>query len=158
VRDQFAHMMREIFDFLWKYPRVQDGRASRFDKDWRSHPNIHVHETVLCDGETVLNVFSGHITIGENSFFGQRCMLLAGTHYIQKTDAARKYGVPKAGYDIKIGKGVFIGSGAIIIGPCTIGDHAVIGAGSVVPAGEYEGGCIYAGNPAVFKKRITFTE
>jgi len=129
VREQFAYMMAEIFNFLWKYPRVQDHhRKNKFDKDWRNHPRIDVHETVDCE------------------------------HDITKKGKLRKDGVLETGYAITIGKGVFIGAGAIVLGPCTIGDHAVIGAGSVVPAGEYEGECIYAGNPAVFKKRITFTE
>ena len=52
---------------------------------------------------------------------------------------------------------MFIGAGSILIGPCTIGDDAVIGAGSVVTSGDYESGCLYAGNPAVFKKRIGMT-
>lgn len=159
MREQFAHMLVEIFNFLWKYPRVQDHhRKNKFDKDWRNHPRIDVHETVDCDGEAVLNVASGSITMGEYSFLGQRCMLIAGTHDITKKGKLRKDDVLETGYDITIGKGVFIGAGSIVLGPCTIGDHAVIGAGSVVTAGEYEGGCIYAGNPAVFKKRITFTE
>ena len=83
-------------------------------------------------------------------------MLIAGSHKISKKLYDRKHDLPKTGYDITIGKGVFIGAGSIVIGPCTIGDHAVIGAGSVVTSGVYEEGCLYAGNPAKFKKRIQF--
>jgi acetyltransferase-like isoleucine patch superfamily enzyme len=159
MRDPFSSVMIEVFNFLWKYPRVHEHRSTnRFDKNWRGHPRINVHETVECDGEVVINVGSGYITIGEYSFLGQRCMFIAGNHDVTKRNKARKDSIPDTGYDINIGKGVFIGSGAIVLGPCTIGDHAVIGAGSVVTAGEYEGDCLYAGNPAVFKKRINSTE
>jgi acetyltransferase-like isoleucine patch superfamily enzyme len=121
---------------------------------------LHIHEGVVLDGWTTLNCQAGHIHIGESSFVGQNCMFLAGGygHDISKRMGERKALSKDQEQNIIIGKGVFICSGAIILGPCTIGDHAVIGAGSVVTAGEYEGGCIYAGNPAVFKKRITFTE
>ncbi len=40
--------------------------------------------------------------------------------------------MPEKGRDITIGKGCYIGTNAIIIGPCTIGNNAVVGAGSVV--------------------------
>ena len=40
--------------------------------------------------------------------------------------------VPKHGYDIKVGMGVWIGSRPVILGPCSIGDHAVIAAGPIV--------------------------
>ena len=49
-------------------------------------------------------------------------------------------GAVSANYDGKkkhptrIGRGVFIGSGAVLVAPVTIGDRAVVGAGAVVPA------------------------
>ena len=57
-----------------------------------------------------------------------------GSNYINnKKDPNGKYGAPH------IGKNVFIGAGAKIIGPVTVGDNARIGAGCIVfqdiPAG-----------------------
>lgn len=155
--DRLALVARDVFKVIWYWPHIQEASGNIFFKDWRSHPRIKVHPTVDLDGETLVNVYSGYIYIDEYSFFGQRCMLIAGAHDISKRGKERKVAIPKEGHDIKIGKGVFIGSGAIIIGPCTIGDDAVIGAGSVVTSGDYESGCLYAGNPAVFKKRIGMT-
>lgn len=103
----------------------------------------------------LFNTYHGTITIEKDAFFGQRCMLLAGGHDITLKGRAR---FESAGEhkDILIKEGVFVGSGSIIIGPCTIEEHAVIGAGSVVLPGVYKGGCVYAGNPAKFKKEIQF--
>jgi acetyltransferase-like isoleucine patch superfamily enzyme len=50
---------------------------------------------------------------------------------------------------IHLGKDVWIGAGAIIVGPATIGNGSIIGAGSVVVSDIPE--CsIFAGNPARF--------
>ena len=63
--------------------------------------------------------------------------------------------MPKDGGDIRIGKGVWIGSNAIILGPCNIGDHAVVAAGSVViPDTQIESLAIFGGVPARYIKTI----
>ncbi|MBR8429662.1 hypothetical protein K6Y76_22955 [Burkholderia cenocepacia] len=64
---------------------------------------------------------------------------------------ADRHDYPRDGRDIVIGKGVWIASNAIVLGPCTIGDNAVVAAGAVVTGGQLESGCLYAGVPA---KRI----
>lgn len=106
---------------------------------------------------TFFNLSSGKVVIGDNTFFGNHVSILTGTHDITQKDQNRKI-VPKDGGDVIIGKGVWIASHAVIIGPCTIGDYAVIGAGSVVLPGIYEEGCLYAGSPATYKKHINFAE
>jgi acetyltransferase-like isoleucine patch superfamily enzyme len=153
--DVFNRLHKEFTTYNWNNPRLR-GSQTILNLDWKNDPRLKLHPTVECDGEILFNTASGDIEVGEYSFFGQRAMIIAGSHDISKKLFDRKYGVPRTGYDITIGKGVFIGAASIIIGPCTIGDHAVIGAGSVVTSGEYEGDCIYAGNPAVFKKKIIF--
>ena len=40
--------------------------------------------------------------------------------------------VPRSGFDIQIGEGVWIASGAIITGGVTIGNNSIVAAGSVV--------------------------
>ncbi|MGZ4953953.1 MAG: acyltransferase [Methylobacter sp.] len=96
---------------------------------------------------SLLNVTSGTISIGDNTFFGHNVMVLTGTHNIDMTGVDRQT-FPTSGRDITIGNGVWIASGAIILGPCEIGDNAVVSAGAVVCGGRLESGCIYAGIPA----------
>jgi acetyltransferase-like isoleucine patch superfamily enzyme len=94
---------------------------------------------------TIFNTRSGNITIGDNTIFGHNCIVLTGRHRI--VDGKLKFGKDKTilqGFDINIGKGCWITSGVILVGPVTIGDNAIICAGSVVtrdiPSGVYAGG------------------
>jgi len=91
------------------------------------------------------------ITIGDFVSFGHGCMLLTGTHdYTLQGEARQRKFSAKP---ITIKKGAWIASGAIILGGVTIGENSVVGAGSVVlhdiPDNE-----LWAGSPAVFKKKI----
>jgi acetyltransferase-like isoleucine patch superfamily enzyme len=96
---------------------------------------------------TLLNVASGSICIGDNTFFGHNVMVITGTHEVMKTGIER-HDYPETGRDIRIGRGVWIASGAIILGPCEIGDNTVVSAGSVVCGGILEPNSVYAGIPA----------
>jgi acetyltransferase-like isoleucine patch superfamily enzyme len=96
---------------------------------------------------TFFNVVSGDIYIGDSTFFGHNVFVLTGSHPIDQTMDIR-HNYPSFGRDINIGKGVWIASGAIIIGPCTIGDNSVIASGAVVKEGFIEAGYLYAGVPA----------
>jgi maltose O-acetyltransferase len=101
---------------------------------------------------TLFNVISGRITIGENTLFGHNCMVLTGTHsFINGKRASLNQPpldeVPKSGRDINIGIGCFIGSGTIILGNSTIGNNVIIGAGSVVNS-NIPNNCFAAGIPA----------
>ena len=40
--------------------------------------------------------------------------------------------MPSSGYDIRIGRGTWIASGAIITGGVTVGDNVIVAAGAVV--------------------------
>jgi acetyltransferase-like isoleucine patch superfamily enzyme len=102
---------------------------------------------------TLFNTVGGYIAIGDFTIFGHNCMVITGTHDVSKTNLERQSYLTD-GNDILIGKGVWIGSGAIILGPCTIMDNVVIGAGSVVLPGFYTEGYLYAGNPAMTKKKV----
>ena len=98
---------------------------------------------------TLFNTSSGYIEVGEYSFTGHNVSLITGTHNYDSLLDKRMVDIAATGRDIIIGKGVWIGSSAIILGPCTIGDHSVIGAGSVVlPGSNIPRGAIAVGNPA----------
>ena len=101
---------------------------------------------------TIFNVVSGKIIIGDNTFFGHSCMVLTGTHKYYKGIRGGLHDppieeTPSDGRDIIIGSGCFIGSGVIIVGCVEIGNNTVIGAGAVVTK-NIPSGCFAAGVPA----------
>ena len=119
---------------------------------WGDYSRITVGKNVNLVN-TLFNTVGGYIAIGDFTIFGHNCMVITGTHDVSKQALERQQYV-KEGRDIVIGQGVWIGSGAIILGPCTIGDHAVIAAGSVVLPGFYNGSWLFAGNPAIGKREL----
>tara|TARA_B100000073_G_scaffold337533_1_gene333561 strand:- start:297 stop:818 length:522 start_codon:yes stop_codon:yes gene_type:complete len=107
---------------------------------------------------TIFNVISGEITIGDNTIFGHNCMVLTGTHNFVKGKLASlqtppQIETPERGRDIYIGEGCFIGSGAIIIGPISIGNNVIVASGSIVYK-DVPDSCLVGGNPADIKKNF----
>ena len=108
---------------------------------------------------TLFNTVSGSITVGNRSIFGQGVMVLTGRHDFrngmrvsldQRQDDGSWGGnseVPKSGFDIVIGSGVFVASGAIILGKCRIGNNCIVAAGAVVTK-DFSDFSIIAGIPA----------
>lgn len=109
---------------------------------------------------TLFNLSSGSIYIGDYTIFGQNVMVLTGRHnYVNGQRAGLdevvngpSWGggdleVPPFGYDIHIGEGTWIASGAIITGGVRIGNHSIIAAGSVVTR-DIPDWAIAAGIPA----------
>jgi acetyltransferase-like isoleucine patch superfamily enzyme len=115
---------------------------------WGERDRLHLSPTSEMVN-TLFNLSSGHITVGDHTFTGHNVSIITGTHDYHAVLADRLTNIPESGRDITIGQGVWIGSNAIILGPCTIGDHAVIAAGAVVTAGsQIPSGAIVAGIPA----------
>jgi acetyltransferase-like isoleucine patch superfamily enzyme len=118
---------------------------------------VHVGERCSTTN-TVFNVASGEIWIGDDTLFSHGCYVLTGTH---RYHHGRRAGlvdapfteVPRSGNDIRIGRGCFVGANATILANVTIGDDCVIGAGSVV-ATDIPSGSFAAGVPAVVKRRL----
>lgn len=123
---------------------------------WGDRQNVRLGKNVQMV-DVIINCRSGHVDIGDDTFFGHGVMLLTGKHDLGKRGALRHSAVAQSGRDISIGKGVWIASGTIVIGPCQIGDDSVIGAGSVV-TGKVEPGALYSGNPARLVRYIAFDE
>jgi acetyltransferase-like isoleucine patch superfamily enzyme len=108
---------------------------------------------------TLFNVSSGSITVGNRTIFGQGVMVITGTHEFRngmrisldpKEDDGSWGGnseVPKEGFDVSIGSGVFVASGVIILGKCHIGDNCIVVAGAVVTK-SFPDHSIIAGIPA----------
>jgi acetyltransferase-like isoleucine patch superfamily enzyme len=55
---------------------------------------------------------------------------------------------------VKIGKYCFVGTGCTILAGAALPDYSVLGGGAVLNKAYYEGGWLYAGNPAQPKKRL----
>lgn len=103
---------------------------------------------------TLYNTIAGTIRVGDYTFCGHNVCIITGTHSPHTFLSERLEIYPLEGNDIVIGNGVWIGTGAIIIGPCTIGDHAVIAAGAVVIR-DVEAETIVGGSPA---RKIGFVQ
>lgn len=99
---------------------------------------------------TIFNLASGSVVVGDDTIFGYNCMVLTGRHQFTDGQRASLSGgeeVPKDGGDISIGKGCWIASGATITGGVTIGDHVIVAGGAVVTADVPDHG-IAGGIPA----------
>ncbi|MFC1830891.1 acyltransferase [Thermodesulfobacteriota bacterium] len=124
---------------------------------WGDPSRLRIHQTAAMVN-TLINTRSGYIDIDEFTFTGHGVSIVTGTHNYNKFLNERMTDIPRYGGDIRIGKGVWIGSSALILGPCVIEDHAVVAAGSVViPNTHIESYAIYGGVPARFIKTINIT-
>ena len=94
---------------------------------------LHLHPTAVVN-DALFNLSSGEITVEEYAFFGHGVAVLTGTHDITTFDRERQVAVPKSGRDVVIGRGAWISTNSLVLGPCRIGEHAVVAAGSVVRA------------------------
>ena len=130
-------------------------QPNHFPKLRRVKSHDRYHEGVKCSVmNTVFNTSSGHIRLGDYVFFGHNCCVITGTHDYTKRGLERQTAIPREGRDIEIGNGVWVGSNATILGPCTIGDDCVVGAGAVVLPGVYPPNSMLVGVPASIKKTI----
>ena len=94
---------------------------------------LHVHPTAVVN-DALFNLSSGEITVEEYAFFGHGVAILTGTHDITTFDRERQVAVPKSGRDVVVGRGAWVSTNALVLGPCRIGEHAVVAAGSLVRA------------------------
>jgi len=95
-------------------------------------------------------VAGNSIVIGEGTIIGAGAMILDNDFHAPGKEWDWRVDYQSNSRPIQIGRGVFIGSRAIILKGVTIGDRAVIGAGSVVSR-DVPAGAIAVGNPAVNK-------
>ena len=109
---------------------------------------------------TLFNVSSGSIFVGDYTVFGQNVMVITGRHQfvngkragldlIKNTESwgGGEIEVPSGGFDIHIGSGCWIASGAILSGGIEIGDNVIVAAGAVVTK-DLPNFAIAAGIPA----------
>ena len=117
-----------------------------------------VHLGARCSTmNTVFNVASGDIWIGDDTYFSHGCYVLTGQHRFYQgrrvglVPAAPYEEVPTTGKDIRIGRGCYVGANATILAGVTIGDNCIIGAGAVVTT-DIPSGSFAVGVPAAIKR------
>jgi len=94
----------------------------------------------------------GGVEIGEQTLISMHCSILSSNHTIPPVGKLIRSAADQL-LPTKIGRDVWIGANAVILGGVTIGDGAVVGAGAVVTK-NVEAGAIVAGNPArLLRKR-----
>lgn len=99
----------------------------------------------------------GGVEIGEWSLISMHATILSSNHTIPAMDRCIRW-EKDVQLPTKIGRDVWVGANAVILGGVTIGDGAVVAAGAVVTK-DVDSGAIVAGNPAkVLRKRAGKTE
>ncbi|CAA9530721.1 MAG: hypothetical protein AVDCRST_MAG67-4133 [uncultured Solirubrobacteraceae bacterium] len=124
------------------------GRAAALTEPllWGPPGRVHLAEGAVVN-DALLNTESGSITVEQHAFFGHRVSVLTGTHDVTQRGTQRQRAVPSDGRDVHVEEGAWVGSGAILLGPCRIGAHAVVAAGAVVTA-DVAPETVVAGVPA----------
>jgi acetyltransferase-like isoleucine patch superfamily enzyme len=121
---------------LLQQPRIFGGDDSR----------VSVAATAKINN-TLFNVTSGTVTVGEWAMLAHNVALLTGTHDATKFGRERQDAYPTSGRDIVVEEGAWLASNVTVLGPCRIGRHAVVAAGSLVQH-DIEPFAIVAGVPA----------
>ena len=148
--------LRERIVYYVKLPLVNVGLWLGFQNIEYSYVHGYKSRIKLGDNcstmNTIFNVISGNIVVGNNTLFGHNCMVLTGTHEFHNGRRASlneppEEETPDSGRDIIIGEGCFIGSGATIQGKVNIGNNVIVAAGAVVTR-DIPDNCFTAGIPA----------
>ena len=145
-----------VDDLVWKH---RDLLNAFVDKNRQTRPLVYGSRARLSIAETAVvnnatfNTLGGAISVGPYAFFGHDVCLLTGTHDVRLIDEARRESGGGTGRDIVVGRGAWLASRVVVVGPATFGEHAVVGAGAVV-TGDVEPGAFYAGVPARKIKEI----
>jgi acetyltransferase-like isoleucine patch superfamily enzyme len=94
----------------------------------------------------------GGVEIGESTLVSMHCTILSSNHAIPAPGTLIR-DLPDELLPTKIGRDVWIGANAVILGGVTVGDSAVVAAGAVVTK-DVEAGAVVAGVPArLLRKR-----
>lgn len=134
---------------------------ANIDYSYVHGPRHRLHLGKRCSTmNTVFNVVSGDIFVGEDTYFGHGCQVLTGEHRFHEGQRASFVAdapfdeTPLTGNDIHIGSRCFVASGAIITKGVTIGDDVLIAASAVVIR-DIPSQCFVAGVPAKILYRET---
>jgi len=88
----------------------------------------------------------GGVEIGEQTLVSMHCTILSSNHGVPPVGSLIRE-TPDELRPTKIGRDVWIGANAVVLGGVTVGDGAVVGAGAVVNR-DVDSGAVVAGVPA----------
>ncbi|MHC4050067.1 serine O-acetyltransferase [Bradyrhizobium sp. 25ACV] len=125
-----------VSNWLWRHDHRD--AALLFQNEASNLLQVSIHPAASIGSSVYLDHATG-IVIGANVVIGDDVTIL------QNVSIGRSSEMPTR--SPRIGRGVFIGAGATILGDIEIGDFAKIGAGTVVTF-DVPGGCTAVGNPA----------
>lgn len=131
------------------------GLWERYGKDEQYEPEIVIGND-CCIGEYFHITAINKITIGDGLLTGRFVYIGDNSHgglSFEEADIPPAYRHLSSKGEIKIGKNVWIGDKASILGGVTIGDNIIIGAGSVVTH-DIPSNCMAAGAPAKIVKQL----
>lgn len=129
-----------VSNWLWR--RDHRDAALLFQNEASNLLQVSIHPAANIGTSVYLDHATG-IVIGANVVIGDEVTIL------QNASIGRGGELPTR--SPRVGRGVYIGAGATILGDISIGDLARIGAGTVV-ASDVPGGCTAVGNPARLTK------
>ena len=119
---------------------------------WAFDGSIVTHRSVYL-GPYVTIYGHGGVEIGEETLVSMKATILSSNHAIPEQGTIIRQ-QPDELLPTKIGRDVWIGAHAVILGGVTIGDGAVVAAGAVVTK-DVEAGAVVAGVPAkVVRRRL----
>ncbi len=124
-----------VSNWLWRCGHID--AALLFQNEASNVLQVSIHPAASIGSSVYLDHATG-IVIGANVVIGDEVTIL------QNVSIGRSGELPTR--SPRIGRGVFIGAGATILGDVGIGDLAKIGAGTVVTS-DVPGGCTAIGNP-----------
>jgi len=125
-----------VSNWLWHHDHRD--AALLFQNEASNVLQVSIHPAASIGSSVYLDHATG-IVIGANAVIGDEVTIL------QNVSIGRGNELPTR--SPRIGRGVFIGAGATILGDIRIGDFARIGADTVVTS-DVPGGCTAVGNPA----------
>ncbi|RTM06908.1 MAG: serine acetyltransferase, partial [Bradyrhizobiaceae bacterium] len=125
-----------VSNWLWHHDRRD--AALLFQNEASNVLQVSIHPAASIGSSVYLDHATG-IVIGANVVIGNEVTIL------QNVSIGRGSELPPR--SPRIGRGVFIGASATILGDLRIGDFARIGADTVVTS-DIPGGCTAVGNPA----------
>jgi serine O-acetyltransferase len=121
----------------WLWRSGHRDAALLFQNEASNALQVSIHPAASIGSSVYLDHATG-IVIGANVVIGDEVTILQAVSIGRSTDLPAR--------SPRIGRGVYIGGGAAILGDVSIGDFAKIGAGTVVTS-DVPAGCTAVGNP-----------
>jgi acetyltransferase-like isoleucine patch superfamily enzyme len=160
LRHPSSHVLEPVV--ILRPEKISIGERSRIDSFVKIeggegvHIGAYVHIASFCH----LNIGGGTLIMEDGSSAGSGARILSGSALLGHPSCSATHpDVKNVKGTTVIGKGATVFAGATVSPGCTMGERSALGGGSflrphtTVPAGE-----LWAGVPAVFKKKIPMWE